>query len=677
MFGLPRLYFAIPSCVATYPLTLTGIVGEYLILEDFNQLPVGLVSLQLANCIVAPSNLSSEANNGFDPDGSVNWNELFSIAWNLQTLNLNICGLRGVFPTAFPLPHRLNDFQVMFNQLTGSISPTFLDNWNRSSLLLVRGRGNRISGTLPAELFRSFRTTSAGTGQSLHLDFSSNLLSGSIPSQWYPANQNWRILILELQGNGLTGSIPSDFLPPNVSSWSINIDLSINQLSGTIPPALFHNCFSTTTWWYMRLAASNNRLTGTLPPSILTTWPTIPSDILALTFTNNDLTGTIPPTMLSPSRNVSFARFFVYLDRNRLTGTIPEKMFWNEDNTTGKINAVSFTGSATVSLGSNQLEGSIPPKLLTYLTAPSTATLQFLASQNRFDGTIPEASFGPAALEYVVSLNPNITGTIPPSWFAATNLRYFGASGTGLTGDLPAVLPYLRTLDLSNTKLDFCSYSSKASLVNFSPTGTCSVYGTSACGCSANYTQCGSCCTGTAPENFECVDGAWVSTVSVTAPVIVIPSTTTPVVIVGDLTTAELVITGIGSTVIVQGSVFNLTTLSVVFGKDDLKDLSQAPVPLLTIRGGDNATSAQALAAVQVQTRVQNSCKSVKTKSYVEGNTLYGMFVVSKGTCDRWWIITVAVVGGVLVILLVVGLVVLLTRKPSTPTNKSKKAAVG
>ena len=676
MYGLPGIYFVIPSCVATYPHTMTQIVGQYLILEDFKHFPVGLEHLELTHCIGAPSNLSSEANNGFDPDGSVNWTEVLSIVKNTQTLRLNDCRLRGPFPAAFPGGSPLYDFQMMNNQLTGPLVASFFNTWNRASMLRVLANGNQINGTLPATWFQRFKNSATlGTGYNIHLDFSDNRLSGSIPSQWLPASKRFAALILLLARNELTGSIPADFLPASLSSSTISIDISQNLLSGSIPPAIFHTCFSTTTWQELLLDASHNRLNGTLPSSLLTTWPTSPVGLFSLNIANNSLTGTIPPTMVSPNRNVSFTNFYLYLDHNRLNGSLPEQMLWSENNATGEITAITFTSTATLSLDSNEFEGSIPPKLLTYFTAPSTAKLQFWAVQNRFSGSIPDPSFGPAALEYLISLNSNISGTIPPSWFASLNLLRFEANGTGLTGDLPPVLPTLSILDLSNTKVDFCSDSSKDSTSNFSLAGTCSVYGTSACGCSANYTRCGSCCTGTAPPNFECVDGAWVSTVLSSAPVIVIPSTTNPVVIVGNLTVTELVITGIGSAVVIKGSVFNLTTLSIILEKDDLKDLSQDPVPLLTIEGGDNATSTAVLAAVQVQTRVRNSCKSVKPKSYAADNTLYGMFVVSKGTCDRWWIITVAVVGSVLVILLVVGLIVLLTRKPTK--DKPNKAAVG
>ena len=656
---------------------MTKVAGTYLIIEDFNYFPVGLEHLDLKHCIATPSNLSSAANDGFNPDGTVNWPELFSIVWNLQSLFLNDCRLRGAFPLTYP-PGRVSDFQVTDNQLTGTIAPTFFSTWSRRSMIQLWAVRNQLTGTLPPELFDRFKTSDKWlSNQRAQIEFSDNLLTGSIPPQWLPADSGAIGILIYVARNQLTGTIPEDILPDRLVTYNVVLDLSSNRLSGTIPPRLFYNSITNPNWLNLRLDVSNNNLNGSLPSALVPTWTTSNVDYFSLNVSRNQLTGTIPPALVAPDRNVSFGQFYLNLDHNLLSGTIPEQLIWTRDNTTGNIRTATFRTEAALTLDANQLEGTIPPKLLTYFTGPSTAKMLFSAMQNQLSGTIPPAFSGDAPLDYLVSLNPKIVGTIPPSMMASLKLVRFEANGTGLTGDLPPFTSFLKKLDLSNTKVSFCSGLSKTSIANFYPSGTCLVYGTSACGCSDSYSGCASCCTGEGPENSTCVDGAWVFSSDFDALAFSIPRTSTPVVILGNLNVTQLLITGIGSTIIVKGSVFNLTTLSPVLEKDDLKELGRFVAPLLTIEGGDANSSTDALKAISVRTRVRNSCRAVNTTYYTEGRTLYGVFVVSKGSCDHWWIITASVIGGSVVLLAVVALILVLTRKSPKPRPKSSKSAFG
>lgn len=671
LHGLPGLYFVIPSCLSTYPNSFQEVYGSYLIIEDFSLFPTGIGYLvNLEHCITTPASLPTTAY-GFEPDGTIKWSEVLTIFGGTLFLQMNDCRLRGSLPDAYP-SRPVCFFELSNNQLTGTITPTFFTNWNSiDDTMRFNANGNRLTGTLPPALFQPIRDNPR-TGKYIGIDLSDNLLSGSIPSQWLPASANWHVLGLSLSRNQLTGSIPDDLLPANLVSFGVSIYLESNQLTGSFPPALFHTCFSSTSWAQMNIWASHNRLSGTLPSSLVLSWPSAKADGITLFLDNNTITGSIPPNMLTPDRNCSFTVLYINLAQNRLTGPLPERLFSTRDSMTGEVIAANITERALLIFEDNQIEGTIPPSLLTDFVGPFNANIRFSVIKNRLNGTIPPLSIGGSGLEYLLSLNPNLVGSIPPSLLTYPLLSRFEANGTGLTGDIPPMLSGLGTLDLSNTQVSFCSDPSKTAMTAFQ--GTCAVYGTSACGCSASYGRCERCCTGSGPPNFKCSNGVWVPSGASSDPVLVIPRSSTPVIL-GNLTASEVTVSGINTTIIVQGSIFNLTTLSIVLDNDDLKSLGSGTVSLLKFEGGDTNTSTAALQGVRVQARVQNSCKTVKATSFAEDRTLYGVFAVNRGTCDRWWIITVSVVGSLLVILAVVGVIVLLTRKPSH--HKPNKSALG
>ncbi|KAJ1691040.1 hypothetical protein LUZ63_015195 [Rhynchospora breviuscula] len=308
----------------------------------------------------------------------------------LQVLDLGGNAFSGMVPDLGTLVD-LQELDLGWNQLEGNITTflhsltdctnlvnLFLENNNLESILpqsigklsqnlqLMMIGGNKISGTIPAELGN---LTSLNT---LFMD--RNLLADSIP----PAIGNLtNLIILSLSTNNLSGPIPSSL--GNLVQLN-EIYLDANQLNGHIPESL-GNCIH-----LYKANFSCNNLEGQIPKELVS----ITSFTQALDLSHNSLTGPIPLEVGKLNNvgvlNISHNNFYGYIPSSLGNCLLLEHLLMEGNFLEGSIrNSFSaLKGLKEIDLSLNNLTGKIPDFF------ESFGSLSYLnLSFNNFDGPVP------------------------------------------------------------------------------------------------------------------------------------------------------------------------------------------------------------------------------------------------------------------------------------------------
>lgn len=463
-------YWPLPACVANATTTKEFYLYNSLI-TDFRSLPPNVTLLTCSNCSYAPV-LSSTAVDGFDENGNIDWNEVWSILPSLTVFSItNSLDVRGSLPGSLPLG--LTEFTLRSNAgitgtisaalfsaytplsgayspaisvtfsgcpLTGSIPPNLLQPLNNMQLqrFMLDLRATGLSGSFPSNLFGSLSSTTSF--MYFYTYFGDNpLLVGSLSTFSLPKFRSTAALVFDISNTSMQGTIPSTLLSGLTDMRSINFRVSNTQISGSIPPLLFNNT------WSAGLSTAIN---------------------FVLDLSNNDLTGTIPANVFTSSmaRNTSFGEISILLGGNKLDGSIPpsllyipadgnveKKSVWNEKRSDQLLQreasaSASLTSTLaaslikptislklTVNLSWNLLEGTIPGNLLdNVLGAPSTnaLALSIYLQNNRFAGIIPEAFVAaiPQNLNYRFVLNVSnneISGLPPATCWSSMPMSYY------------------------------------------------------------------------------------------------------------------------------------------------------------------------------------------------------------------------------------------------------------
>lgn len=682
LVGPVEQMYILPDCVRTKSPSLTNIVLTYITINNFAVLPPTVTSITAYNPSIVGTTLG--AADGFADDGSVDWEEIWTLFPSLYTLIFQQPRLTATLPIR--LLSTLNTFTITDSGLSGSFSENFLAGFASSSIfsLTINLASNKIAGTLPPGLFSPL---SSLTGL-VYLNFNGN-------------------------GNLLVGPVPSNFLHPS-SAQTFIIFFNNNKLSGQLPASLFT---SAVILGDFRLDFSNNELTGPLPSILFNKGVTIPAttSILTLNFDYNKLNGTIPSTFLTNglTQNATFTAFVLGLRDNQLEGSIPENLFYThvdgkretrELNGTGskkRESAIAYIGGSfttQLDFSDNLLNGSIPSAIMEAyrLNDGGSGTLYFYASSNAFTGPLPalcsptkvmnfEASYnqfeGDIPNEWQacrfkvirINSNPGLNGTIPPQLLSLTDLLDFNADSTPLSGDLPT---FTTAWTLSSTNINFCSANSIAAFTSSSVI-SCIVAQSNFCDCQQTYALCGrsdcrspttmptttpiatpvhvpAACSGTAPSSlFTCIGGSWTAEV-ITSDTLVLQPNSGSVVVTGNVTSSSIILNGLGTTIEITGCAANLTEVHIDLTQTQLQEIGKSKLFQLLTTLSSNCSSALDNVTVSASI-VDRGCRKVKVAKVTSSDrsTLSGLFTMDNSACNTWWIILVSVLCGVVLLILI------------------------
>ena len=590
------------------------------------------------------------------------------------------------------------------NKLTGSIPEGLFNGFNGAyATVSAWFSNNLLTGTFPAAILQSLENRRL---ISLSLDFSFNGLTGTLPERFVPLgalSNSAAYCSLTFSSNLLTGSVPNTLLGDMSSIVNLILKVSNNSLTGSIPFPLFSNAWnSSTPGLSISIDFSQNQLSGSIPPTWLTNGLTSLAvfGTIILDLHSNWLSGTIPNTLFYVTPEGSnpiiyirpTSRLEVALNDNAFEGSLPSALFdavapldsqfifkaFNNPSLSGTIPDTLLepisAAQVTFDIHNTSIYGSPPSKCW---SAPTIVNL-FLSSM-LLNGVIPTAWRGCQLTQLDISRNFYFAATIPEGIFNISGIRALFAYQTPLYGTLPSLPSSLASLALDVTNLDFCNSTSLPVISR-----GCSLLGTSACDCSAKFVPCSISCLGTpfsvdpfpnipallpyfatpAPSplgsncdnrtrpsvDFYCSGGVWALSAT-NSSVITIPSGAGTVLVTGNITSTTLIFAGFGSTVLVNGSILNLNTITIVLSPADAKTLGGNKVlQILVNTSGSNSSTD--LSLVNVNTKVTSGCRKVKSeKATFDGGKTLGVYLsVDSSGCNTWWIILVSVVVAVIVI---------------------------
>lgn len=645
-------YLKVPSCLPVNGTSLQSIKINEMVVESFLAFTT-ISTLTLQRCRFSP--VATAPDDGFNPDGTVNWNEVWA-AIRPNLLEVSNGNLRGSIPST--LGDYVRTLRLQGNQLSGTLPPSLFTSIQDSTAYEFNFGNNQLTGSIPANFFAYPSGFSMLQGFYVYLN--DNRLSGTLPpSLLLPFEQQYLVLFtLDLSGNMLSGSIPTQLIAREiVESYTSFFTLSLarNGLEGSIPPTLFANLTGMAAF---NFDASSNKLSGTLPTNLFPNGMTLTSNngamSLKLDLANNSLTGSIPNGLLALSSLANGpSPVWLSVSDNQLSGTIPSSLFNDFDS-----------ASLMLTAARNQLNGTLP----TFLTGGNVFSLD--VANNKLEGSIPNDWQSQNPRDINLSNNAAINGTFPLSLFTGTGITSFAAKHTSLTGILPAIGISLGVFDLAYTNIDFCNANSSP-ISNFAGT-TCDLSNSTACTCQLTFVPCIALCpcsvttkpSSSSSSSAQCVNGAWS-----TASTLVISAGSGVVTITGNLTSSSVRFSDAISSINVTGCANNLAEVSVELNDTAAREIGGSSIiggsrvlrDLVTVAEADeNGTPCMDLSLVAVKASTTGTCRKVKSEKEAaqnNGKTLAAYFTVSSTSCNLWWIILSAALGGAVIIAVIIVIV--------------------
>lgn len=620
----------------------------------------------------------------------------------------------------------VSSFMLMISRtlLEGSIPNNFLSGLPQSSIstLSIVLSNNRLTGTIDPS---SFAGTWSALSQ-LTLDLSGNTLSGAVQNVlggMTVSDGTLTGVTIKLSGNLLVGAfMPTDWFAGFASGLtSLVLDLNSNSLTGTIPPT-FLSTFGFSNLRDLQLILSSNSLTGDLPS--LVGLPLTSRDLL-ISLRTNQLQGTIPTDFFLPVPWTNITNFQFSAAQNQLVGDLPPRLYVDAPTPMLSNVRVDFgnipglAGTIPSSFWPSLIQSTDEPSLVyttfSFVLAASGVTgalnlpdfsarsqpmgLRLLFSANSLQ-SISLAPGVESSLEWLfIDDNYALTGTLPAALFntSQSRLKQLHARNTLISGIMPdfgLLQPPLETLDLSSTSIDFCSGTRSA--WNFGPSD-CRLLMTNASQCAILYPSCSVTLTPTEPSStpqenpsvspvapasplspapsgcplatrpspdFVCVGTVWTFRGTLNTTVLTIPGGATQTIIEGNITSSTVIITGLGSSVLIYGCAANLSLVTVELTPAELEQIGSKGRTQTLLWANSSQCGDSSLGVVMVSAHVSGkTCRKASVKTVQSGGTLSGVFVVSSSGCNVWWIVLVSVVCGVLIIAAVIAVVVTILRK--------------
>ena len=631
------------------------------------------ISLVIVNSVLLPygASLSSPASSAtYTPT----WGQIFTQFPSVTTMWVEKCNLIGSLP--FSYPASISDFSLDDNPITGSIPDSLLS------------------------------TLASAAGQ-WYFSAANTNLTGSIPEALLTVHDMSSISVNFSHNAGITGTIPYNLLNVGTGMQAITIDFSAMNLSGPLTQNLWGLPHGMQSLVSLDLRFASLGLTGTFPISWITpyTFPVLLSFNLnlddSLISSDSVDSGFLPnsaPIMATYTLSVNNSplkeRFFSsFLDAILAFPITPPT------NTKFSISLQNCGINGELDLPSPPSSVTNLPRISLLLS--SNAITNFSAAEN--------TSFYLAKLD--LSGNSAMQGNMDNLFSSSSSvMTSLDLSGTAITGPMPSMAlqntSRLQTILMEGVNVDFCSGEQVRSTWSSSTLTSCSFLETNANQCTQLYPALcfvapvaptpmtppvgpifqtpppalPSCSNATRPSlQFDCVNGSWVSTTSVTTPTLTIPSGAPQTVIVGDVESTSIVFTGLGSTLTITGCALNLTSITLTLTPEDLKGNSKIIQQLLNF--GSSNCSNDNLDSVTVDSRIRGStCRKVKATKTISNGQLSGIFTIDSSPCRTWWIILVSVIGGIVVlaVLILVLLVIFVpkiryaVRPYSRPRDRAK-----
>lgn len=385
--------------------------------------------------------------------------------WTLKKLDVLYLGrnsLEGKIPEGVGNSTRMMSLDFSENNLTGEIPPEFSYLVNLEQLNLG---WNKFTGSIPLIFNFSMLQT---------LSFSTNELSGNLPSMWGYGLPNLEELYLD--DNNITGAIPDSI--SNSSNLSIMI-LSQNKFTGSIPNSLGHLLNLEI------LGLDDNELTGTDTTSSpwlgFITSLTNCKYLRTLSLSQNPLNGILPDSFgnLSTSLEKLYANsckirgnipngignlrslILLSLSHNELTGPLPGRMkdlinlqelsLFRNKLSKGLQNLCLLKNLGHLNLRNNRISGPIPECL-----GDVTSLRQLYLNSNRFNSTPPENLWNlKDLLELDLSSNL-LSGPVPPQIQNLKMATLIDLSVNNFSGGIPSSIGEMEnliTLSLAHNSL--------------------------------------------------------------------------------------------------------------------------------------------------------------------------------------------------------------------------------
>ncbi|KAL3714597.1 hypothetical protein ACJRO7_006499 [Eucalyptus globulus] len=354
---------------------------------------------------------------------------LSSLGW----LNMDVCDLHGLFPSAvFHLP-KLRFLGVGYNEVLTGQMPDFNSSGPLEELRLP---AKNFSGEIPASIgnLRSLQKLTL-------MSYTCNLIGslpasiGNLPSLSY----------LDIHGCKFSGSIPALFAnisnlehldvsmnpftvqPISYLSWLVQLDFLGNQLNGTIPSQLT-NLIQLT-----KLCIQSNQLSGSISP-----WLTSMTQLVVLDLVVNNFHGEIPSS-ISQLQNLRV----LVLAKNNFSCTIELDNFLKLKQLIVlqlSSNRLSCrTSSTNITLPQLQALGLASCNLSEFPTfLENQESMNWLdMSDNNIRGEVPFWDHPPKAppsiMSYIVLKN-RLTGALPPWIYNLSSAITLDLSSNNLTG---------------------------------------------------------------------------------------------------------------------------------------------------------------------------------------------------------------------------------------------------